>query len=197
MRLLRAGLIMVMAAFAVGGAARGEGLPAGVPERLAKRLADNPEAVLAAAGDLIAGFGRDGAIDRQGILQAVAMDRAAARARAMVPLIAADLDADGRITSVEMAAVIAASDAGFRGRLMRVKVGADADENGVVERDEMFVWADALARKRVDAGDEARALAYLTLDLDGDGRLTLAEVEEATLRATAGAAMASVADRGA
>ena len=180
---------MVLALVA-GGAVRAEGLPATVPAKLAKRLATNPGAVLAAAGDLIHGHGTDGGIDRQGILQAVALDRAAARARAMLPLIAADLDADGQVTGPEMAVVATAADAAYRGRLMRAQGQADGDGDGVVTRAEIFAFAEAEALRRVDAGDEARLMAYLTLDLDGDGRLTIAEVNEAAALARSAAAAA-------
>ena len=175
---------MVLALVA-GGAVRAEGLPATVPAKLAKRLATNPGAVLAAAGDLIHGHGTNGGIDRQGILQAVALDRAAARARAALPLIAADLDADGQVTGPEMAVVAAATGAAWRGRLMRAQAQADGDGDGVVTRVETFAFAEAEAMRRVDAADEARLMAYLTLDLDGDGRLTQIEVEEAAERASA------------
>ncbi len=167
----------------LAGGAGAQGLPEAVPAKLAKRLATNPGAVMAAAGDLIHGYGSKGSIDRQGILQALALDRAAVRARAMVPLIAADLDADGRVTGAEMAVVAAAADAATRGRLMRAQGAADGDGDGVVTQAEALAFGKAEAMARVDAGDEARLMAYLTLDLDGDGRLTLAEVEEAAARA--------------
>lgn len=172
----------IMSALVAGGAAA-EGLPSTVPAKLAKRLATNPDAVMAAAGDLIHGHGAGGGIDRQGILQAVALDRAAARARAALPLIAADLDADGQVTAAEMGIVAASADAAYRGRLMRAQAQADGDGDGTVTRAETFAFAEAEGLRRVDAADEARLMAYLTLDLDGNGRLTLQEVEEAAARA--------------
>ncbi|MGQ0564190.1 MAG: hypothetical protein ACT4OK_03840 [Gemmobacter sp.] len=110
---IAAGMVMALLA----GGAGAEGLPAAVPAKLAKRLAANPDAVRAAAADLIHGHGQDGGIDRQGILQALALDRAAARARAALPLLAADLDADGQVTLAEMQVVATAADAAYRGRL--------------------------------------------------------------------------------
>ena len=172
-------IVAGMVAALLAGGVQAQGLPAAVPAKLAKRLAANPEAVLDAAGDLIHGYGQAGRIDRQGILQAVALDRAATRARAMVPLLAADLDADGRVTGAEMAAVAGAADAAYRGRLIGAQGKADGDGDGTVTQAEAFAWAQAEATRRVDAGDEARLLAYLTLDLDGDGYLTLPEVETA------------------
>jgi hypothetical protein len=177
------GGILAGVAMLLAGEAGAEGLPPGVPAKLAKRLAANPDAVLAAAGDLIHGHGTNGGIDQQGILQAVALDRAAARARAAMPLLAADLDGDGGVTGAEMAVVAAAADAGYRGRLMRARDRADGNGDGVVTQAETLSFAGAEGLRRVDADDEARLLAYLSLDLDGDGRLTLAEVEEAAERA--------------
>lgn len=187
---MRVVIVLGMMLAMLGGGAWAEGLPATVPAKLVKRLAANPEAVKAAAGDLIHGHGTDGGIDRQGILQAVALDRAAARARAMVPLVAADLDADGQVTGPEMAVVAKAADAAYRGRLMRAQGQADGDGDGTVSRVEAFAFADAEAMRRVDAGDEARLMAYLTLDINGDGRLTLAEVDEAADLARSAAAAA-------
>ena len=187
---MRVVIVVAMMLAMLGGAAWAEGLPPTVPAKLVKRLAANPEAVKAAAGDLIHGYGADGGIDRQGILQAVALDRAAARARAIVLLVAADLDADGQVTGPEMAVVATAADAAWRGRLMRAQGQADGDGDGVVTRIEAFAFADAEGMRRVDAGDEARLLAYLTLDLDGDGRLTMAEVDEAAALARSAAAAA-------
>ena len=181
----------MMSALVAGGAAA-EGLPASVPAKLAKRLATNPDAVMAAAGDLIYGYGAGGGIDRQGILQAVTLDRAAARARAALPLIAADLDADGQVTAAEMAIVAASADAAYRGRLMRAQAQADGDGDDTVTRAETFAFAEAEGLRRVDAADEARLMAYLTLDLDGNGTLTLQEVEEAAARA---GVVAKVADK--
>lgn len=172
----------ILSALVAGGAVA-EGLPSTVPAKLAKRLATNPDAVMAAAGDLIHGYGAGGGIDRQGILQAVALDRAAARARAALPLIAADLDADGQVTATEMGIVAASADAAYRGRLMRAQAQADGDGDGTVTRAETFAFAEAEGLRRVDAADEARLMAYLTLDLDGNGTLTLPEVEEAAARA--------------
>ena len=184
------GVIVAGMVLALAGGAVAEGLPGTVPAKLLKRLATNPEAVKAAAGDLIHGYGTAGGIDRAGILQAVALDRAAARARAMVPLIAADLDADGQVTAPEMVAVARAADAAYRGRLMRAQAQADSDGNGTVTGPEAQAYAGAEALRRVDAGDEARLLVYLTLDLDGDGRLTLAELDEAAALARSAAAAA-------
>jgi Ca2+-binding EF-hand superfamily protein len=185
------GVIAAGLVLALGGAAGAEGVPA----KLARRLASNPEGVKAAAGDLIHGHGTDGAIDRAGILQALALDRAAARARALVPLTAADLDGDGQVTAPEMAAVARAADAAYRGRLMRAFEAADDDGNGSVTGPEAMAYARAEGVRQVDAADEARLLALLTLDQNGDGRLTLAEVEAAALQASVSAKAAAPADK--
>jgi hypothetical protein len=185
------GVIAAGLVLALGGTAGAEGVPA----KLAKRLAANPDGVRAAAGDLIHGHGTDGAIDRAGILQALALDRAAARARALVPLNAADLDGDGEVTASEMAVVARAADAAYRGRLMRAFEAADGDGDARVTEAEAMAYARAEGARRVDPGDEARLLAYLTLDQNGDGRLTLAEVEAAAAAAVQAARTAAPADK--
>lgn len=170
------GLWLVLAAMPP---ARAEGLPPTVPGRLAARLVANPDAVAAAVSDLIHGFGDGVAVDRAAIARSVAMDRARARARALLPVLAADLDGDGQVAADEGRAVAAAAPARARGQLVRALQAADADSDGTILADEAFRWAEGQARLRIDAEDEARLMAYLTLDLNGDGRLMLDEVAQA------------------
>lgn len=160
----------------------------GLPAPLAARLAENPDSVLRQAEGIILGHGTGGAIDREGIMNMVAIDRAAARARAMAQLAAADLDADGTVTMDEARVLAATRSANSRGRLLAQAAAADADGDGFILQAELRTMAEAQALRAVSPAREARMLDLLAMDGNGDGALTLAEVQAAVAAATVAAA---------
>jgi hypothetical protein len=151
---------------------------AGVPDAMAKRLRRAPDDFVEDAASLILGYGRDGGIDRDGIGQFVAVERARARAGALRRMWEADLDADGSVTTVELGVLVAAAEARYRGRMLLTHEAADADADGTVTAVEMLAKANVMALDMFSAADEERVMAMLSLDLNGDGSLTLDEVRE-------------------
>jgi hypothetical protein len=160
---------------------------AGVDVPLAKRMQRDMGDVAEDALTLILGYGRDGGITRDGIAESVAVERAVARAQVMRRMIEADLNADGTVSAPEIAVIVGAAPADLRGRIMRNHGLADRDGDGAVSATEAQARAEAYAMERVSDGDAARVMALIGLDLDGNGVLTLAEVDEvARLMAAAG-----------
>ena len=151
---------------------------AGVPEALAKRLRRAPDDFVADAASLILGYGQNGGIDRAGIAQFVAVERARARAGALRRMWEADLNADGAVTTGELGVLVAAAEARYRGRMMLTHEAADGDADGTVTAVEMLAKANVMALDQFSAADEERMMAMLYLDLDADGTLTLDEVRE-------------------
>jgi EF hand len=149
-----------------------------VPEALAKRLQRAPDAFVEDAASLILGYGRDGGIDRDGMAQFVAVERARARAGVLRRMWEADLDADGAVSRDEIGVMVAAEEARFRGRMLLTHEAADADGDGTVSGAEMVAKANVMALDQFSAADEERVMGMLYLDLDADGRLTLDEVRE-------------------
>lgn len=152
---------------------------AGVDGALAKRMQRDMGDVTEDAMTLILGFGTGGSIDRAGIATWLAVERAAARAQVMRRMIEADLDADGTVAATEIAVIAGAAAARLRGRIMQNHALADADGDGAVSGPEAAARAAAFAMERVSEADGVRAMALMGLDMDGDGRLTLAEVDKA------------------
>jgi hypothetical protein len=149
-----------------------------VPQAVAKRLQRAPDAFVEDAASLILGYGQNGGIDRDGIAQFVAVERARARAGALRRMWEADLDADGAVTRVELGVLVAAAEARYRGRMMLTHEAADADADGTVTTVEMLAKANVMALDQFSAADEERMMGMLYLDLNADGRLTLDEVRE-------------------
>jgi hypothetical protein len=159
---------------------------AGVDGALAKRMQRDMDDVAEDAMTLILGYGTGGGIDRAGIETWLSVERATARAQVMRRIIEADLNADGTVTAAEIAVIAGAAEARLRGRIMQNHALADVDGDGAVSGPEAAARAQAFAMERVSEGDAARALALMGLDMDGDGRLTLAEVDEAVRLMAAG-----------
>ncbi|RVT87073.1 hypothetical protein DXV76_03015 [Rhodobacteraceae bacterium CCMM004] len=151
---------------------------------LAQRMAERPDRVLEEAAALILGHGQDGLLGPDGVARHVAMVRARIRAREVRRLREADLDGDLQVSAEELAVVQSVSTPGVRGRLALAFADADRDGSGVADPAEIHDRAGRVAMKEVDAGDVAALMALLTLDGDGDGLLSLAEVVAAvaTLR---------------
>ena len=128
---------------------------------------------------LILGFGADGAIDRPGLENAVAMQRAEARAMALRRLQGADLSGDGAISGPEVLITAAAASARSRGRLMVYFGHADRDGDGQVSVAELQTYANDVALEAFSADKALGVYAVLGYDGDGDGRVTVPEVAAA------------------
>jgi hypothetical protein len=159
---------------------------AGVDGALAKRMQRDMDDVAADAMTLIMGYGSGGGIDRAGIETWLAVERAVARSQVMRRIVEADLDADGTVAAAEIAVIAGAAEAGIRGRIMQNHALADGDGDGAVSAPEAAARAERVAMEQVSEGDAARALALMGMDMDGDGRLTLAEVDKAARLMAAG-----------
>ena len=159
----------------------------GIPADLAARVEGDPQKYMDDLAVMIAGFGQNGAIDGPGLRNVVAMARADARAMAMRRLQGADLDADGAIAGDEMRVKAAASAALARGRLVLYFGKADLDGDDHVSADELHAYANLVAQQIYSEDKVAAVYAILGFDGNGDGRVTLAEVETAIAFAGSGA----------
>ena len=151
----------------------------GLPEALAAQVERDPAKYLDDLSVMIAGYGRDGAIDGPGLQNVVAMARADARAMAMRRLLGADLDGDGAIGGAEMRVKAAASAASARGRLILYFGKADLDGDDLVSADELQAYANMVAQQTYSEDKAAAVYAILGFDKNGDGQVTLAEVKAA------------------
>jgi EF hand len=179
---MMAGLTLLAGPVLAEGAASGR-LPADVPEKTQKRMREAPEAFLTDAADMILGFGRDGGINRAGIEDFIAMDRAKARAGVMGQLMAGDLDGDGAASAAEVTVLVGTLAADRRGRAALGFAAADTDGDGAVTAAEMTAEVAMAGANAVSPAKVAALLAMMTLDLDKDGTLTLDEAREAVKRA--------------
>lgn len=149
-----------------------------LPPDLADRIAARPDRWRDMALGMVHGHGRDGALVQADLDRAVALDRAYFRARALQPLMEADLDNDGAVTLAEAAARGAVLGLTGRTRLMLTQAAADTDGDGTASASELRAHAEAAALQAGQGAEAAMAAALMALDLDGDGRLTLAEVAQ-------------------
>jgi Ca2+-binding EF-hand superfamily protein len=147
-------------------------LPAGV----LKRLRAAPDRFVADAAGLIYGFGQNGAIGQDGITAYVALERAKVRAREVARMLAADLDADGTVTSAEAAVLAASLSARDRARLKKALAASDANADGTADLTEMRMQAQAAALAAMTDTDADEIAAILAFDLDADGSVTPDEV---------------------
>lgn len=136
----------------------------------------DPDRYFDKASALIYGYGGPKGIDKAGIEQAIALQRADARAAALRKLLLADLDFDGTIDGDEVAKAATTVNVAARGRLWKMHAAADAGGDGTVTADELSAWALAQAMAKVSAADEAEFLAALGFDSDKNGWVTLGEL---------------------
>lgn len=149
---------------------------ASLPAPVADRITADPTRFATRAMDMIHAHGGAGGLTAADVDRALALDRAFFRARALRPMQEADLDADGSVTSDEIAARAAVLGADGRSRLMRAHATADSDSDGSVSASELRAGAEAAAQSGVSDRDVADARAILAFDLDGDGRTAPAEI---------------------
>ena len=147
-----------------------------LPDTVAKRIKADPVAYIDEVAALIAGYGRDCAIDAGGIDLRIAMARAAARVTGTARLLRADLDGDGAVAPDELAAVQGASSAQDRGKLAVTFARADGDANGTVDTAEVQALAATAALSGFGDAKAAALRGIMAFDVDGDGKVTLNEV---------------------
>jgi hypothetical protein len=151
---------------------------AALPPDLAERIAARPDRWRDMALGMVHGHGRDGALVQADLDRAAALDRAFFRARALQPLMEADLDNDGAVTLAEASARAGVLGLTGRTRLMLTQAEADGDGDGTATASELRAHAEAAALESGQGAEAALAATLMGLDLDGDGRLTLAEVTQ-------------------
>lgn len=147
-----------------------------LPDTLLKTIKADPAGYLDSVSGLIAAYGAADGITVEQVDGSVALLRAKARALAMTGLLTADLDGDGSVTREEVLVTEAAADARARARLEKSFVHADANGDATVSADEL---ADTGAMAAISALSPARMAQIKVLmgfDVDGDGKVTLAEV---------------------
>lgn len=156
-----------------------------LPEPLTKAIKANPQRFVEDAAEVIHGFGTPGAepgVDAVGIDTAIALVRAEARAGALRKLLAADLDGDGAVTATEMAVLAAAARASDRGKLIALQAAADRNGDGTATPPELVAQAEDEARRSYPENRAALLRNLMLLDADGNGRVTLVEVQAAVDR---------------
>lgn len=159
----------------IGGMASAEA----VPEEILSRLRKDPEPFVRLAEELIHGYGQDGTIDRLGVDRYLSLERAEAAAGEMRRLLAADLDLDGTVQRDEMAALVAAEGANGRGKLWRLFEAADGDGDGRLVPAEILAQGRVEADRTVSGRKAALARAVLLFDGDEDGKVAMAELQQA------------------
>lgn len=153
---------------------------ASLPKPVADRIIADPARFATRALDMIHAHGGASGLSAEDADRALALDRAFFRARALRPLLEADLDFDGTIAADEIAARAAVLGADGRARLMRTHMAADTDGDGSLSAAELRTGAEAAAQSGVSDREVAEARAILAFDLDGDGRTTAAEIATTT-----------------
>ena len=111
--------------------------------------------------------------------------RARARAGALQHLAALDLDFDGTLSQEERSAVLSRMDSRNKVAVVMALSDADADADGVISTREMWQAAKAATLSDPRSQSELQmARDLMALDFDGDGRLTLSEMQASVLALT-------------
>lgn len=173
---MRPMISLMLAMFLLDGMWAGPALAADLPTAMQKAIKSNPEQFLAEAAKLIFGYGGPNGVDKRGIENFVAMERAAARVFAMQPLLQADLNGDLSATMAEAGLLAAAAAADKRGQIMALFARADTDSDDTVTMPEAMALGQTDALSRFDPKDEASAYWILLLDQNANGFVTLEEV---------------------
>jgi len=104
---------------------------------------------------------------------------ARARASALQHLAELDLDFDGTLTQAERRAVLSRMDSRNKVAVVMALSGADTDADGVISSGEMWRAAgNVTLSERRSQNDLRMARDLMILDFDGDGRLTLSEMQD-------------------
>lgn len=145
-------------------------------EAALQRLQSDPAPFLELAATVISSQGEAGAVGMAGVDRFVAMERAMARAAAM-RLQMADGDLDGVVTEAEMTARLAALAQVQNSRLWAQFQAADGDGDGALSAAELSAFGHAQAFTAFSEMDEALVRMVLSFDADGDGMVSLGEVQ--------------------
>lgn len=151
-------------------------------EALVEAMERNADRVLTMAEDVIAGYGGPEGLKAEGIVDYIALERAAARAGAMRKLIALDLNNDGLVGRNELAVMVRAASADERGRMERQFKAADIDASDSLDPAEIRADGQMAALKALSDADAEVLVALMTLDANADGVLLTEEVQAAVLR---------------
>lgn len=146
---------------------------------LQKAMQKDPDRFASRVVDLIAGFGGADGLRLEGIEEHIALERAGARASALRRFQSMDLDFDGSIDRDELAISQRAANADGRGRLERQFAGADANADGRADAAELAEQGRIAAFRALGEEEAGFLRSLMSLDADGNGALTTAEVERA------------------
>jgi hypothetical protein len=147
-----------------------------LPDTLLKSIKADPSGYLESVATMIASYGAADGITEVQVDTSLALLRAKARSGAIMPLIGADLDADGTVTRDEVMVAEAAASAAARGRLERAFQAADADGNAMVTPAELTDFGMGAAMAALSPAEMARIKVLMGFDADGDGKVTVNEV---------------------
>lgn len=149
-----------------------------LPDQLVKSIKADPARYMDSVAGLIAAYGSDEGITEEQLGTGMALVRAKARTLAVLPLLGADLDADGTVVRAEILAAEAAAGTSARSRMEQAFVKADADANGMVTPQELTDYSAAAAMAAYSPAKMAAMTVLMGFDVDGDGKVTLNEVRE-------------------
>lgn len=147
-----------------------------LPQDVLSRLRDNPKRYFNDALELIVGHGGPLGLGRQDIDRAIDLQRAFVRARELRRMLAADLNGDLVITSLERDALLFASSARMRGTLMLQFRRTDRDADGTLSLTELRADAQAMALASVTEQDAELLRSLIAFDTDRNGYLSLDEL---------------------
>ncbi len=168
-------IALPMLASAQDGMRSAQAAAAGLPAAVVKRIQSSPDRAEEAVVMLIAGSGTGGGISQAQIETAVSLRLADARVSVLSRLLAADLDNNGTIAADELEALAAASGARNRGWLAVAAAHADRNGDSALDAGELRQFAAAEAEGEVPGREIATMRGVIRFDVDGDGRVTLAE----------------------
>ncbi|MBA3909323.1 MAG: hypothetical protein C0524_05415 [Rhodobacter sp.] len=149
---------------------------------LEQAMRDDAAGFQAMAEDVIAGFGGPDGLTPDGIEDHVALARAVARAEAMRRLLAIDLGNDGSVDRNELEVTQRAASAAARGRLERQFASADTNGDARIDPAEIRANGHIAALRAMSETDVELLRALITLDLGGDGAVSLQELRTALSR---------------
>lgn len=146
-----------------------------LPPEVARLFEDDAKDLVALCEDVIAGYGGPGGLDADGIVAAIGLKRADARAIWLHVFWAMDLEGDGRVSAAEREVAARAASASARARMIRAFEKADRDGDGDISPEELSAGATAAGLRRLDEAKAAVLGALMAFDADGNGLVTREE----------------------
>lgn len=157
--------------------ARAQMLADVLAEEYYEQFRQKPNHYLEAAGNVILGYGTNGAIDAQGIENLISVRRSVSRAGIIRRLLVADLNNDAKVTRAEVGIVVPTLAASLRSRLVMIHRQADKDADGTVSAAELRSYGDVQARRSLSEREAEDYRRLMMLDSNGDGWVTLDEAQ--------------------